>query len=247
VVRAVDVTGDGWSLWQSGDVFLADDAMITVGQLFPYYDGSFPDDANYTYAWLATANASPSRRDVRPSVSIDPLADPDCDPLPQPPRPPVVLDECIEEVLIWRRYWAQIPAAEVSDWLTEVPTLAISTGSGGDPAQPKGARQVRIRVYPNPFGWPLEQIDPESYCSEQIISYIPPYSTLTLDGPLQRVFVSVSGGAELAGDHLLYGTGGIPATWPELSCGIQHVVSFDVPLDAPEGNIQTEVWLTRRA
>lgn len=245
-IRIVDVAGTGWSTWKGGDVILLDAAMISVSQVFPYFDGSFADDGTYTYDWLGTANASQSQRTLFLTPAVDPLIDPLCPPVPLPPRPPVVLDDCIEDIPVWRRYWYTIPASEISDWLTEIPTLIITSGNGGNPVNPQGARQIRIRIYPNPFGYPPETIDTASYCSEQIISYMPPYTTMTLDGPLQRVFAEVSGSATLNADHLLYGTGGIPATWPELSCGISYLVSVDEPLESPAGNIDTRILLTRR-
>jgi hypothetical protein len=241
-VRAIDVAGNGWSIWKSGSVLLLDDAMLSLGSVpYPYFDGAYKNTADYSYAWVGAENASHSRRDILAAdTPEDPLADPDCPPVPPPPRPPIVIDECLEDTPSWRRYWSTIPAAGTSDWLTELPTMAITTGAGP-------ARQIRIRIYANPFDWSYDQIDEQSYCSEQIVSYLPPNSTLTLDGPLQRAYAEVAGGPPISADHLLYGTGGTPATWPELSCGIEHVVSVDVPLDTPDvGNTTYTMTLTRR-
>lgn len=240
-IRAVDVAGTGWSLWQAGDTLTLDGAMISLGIVpIDYFDGDFPDASGFTFDWTDAPNASTS---IRNSVALDPAAsllDPDCPPVPAPPRPPVILDECIVETGVWRRYFAVIPASEVSDWLDVLPTFNLTTFGLAE-------RQVRIRIYPNPFNYPISQIDTSNWCSEQIISYVPPSTYMVLDGELQRVFADVAGGATQPADHLLYGTGGTPASWPVLSCGISYLVSFDVPLDAPEGNLQVGVELTRRS
>lgn len=245
-VRVRDVTGDGWATWKGGDTFILDAAMLAVGSATPYFDGSFVDDGMYAYNWGTTANASESVRTMFAVVPPDPLADPLCPPIPAPPRPPVILDDCIADPPSWRRYFYKIPAAEVSDWLTELPTLIINSGNGGNALDPQGAKQIRIRIYPNPFNYPTDQLDLENFCSEQIISYMPPFTTLTLDGPLRRVFAEVQGSASRPADHLLYGTGGTPPTWPELTCGIQYMISIDEPLPTPPGNVSMRVLLTRR-
>lgn len=234
-----DVSGSGWSTWKGGDVILADGAMISLGEAFAYFDGGTPDTSDYEYAWDGTANAAPSVRRPRTASTVDPLADPDCVTVPPPPRPPTITSSCIDEIGVWRRYWNTIPAGEVSDWLTMLTTLEIETGV-------TPARQVRVRVYSNPFGYAPEEIDTDNYCSEQIISYIPGNTIMTLDGVTRRVWAEVPDGSTVAADHLLYGTGGVPASWPELSCGQQYLISLDVPTDSPAGGIETRVYLTRR-
>jgi hypothetical protein len=237
-VRARDASGEGWSVWLSGEWMDADDAMISLGELFTYFDGNTPDSAEFQYAWTGTTNASESTRTTLDST-FDPLADPDCVAIPAAPRPPVVPSDCIADVGQWRRYWAAIPASNVSDWLTTIPTLELTTSASAE-------RQVRVRVYQNPFNRGSADVDPTDFCSEQIISYIPPNTTMTLDGVTERVWAEVNGGATISADHLLYGSGGTPATWPHLSCGIGYWVSFDVPNEAPAGNLTVRVYLTQR-
>ena len=106
---------------------------------------------------------------------------------------------------------------------------------------------MRVRVYPNP-----ERLDPSAYprdaewISQQTVSYVPARTTLVIDGLTQRSYASVDGGETISADRLLYGVGGQPATWGALSCGICYLVAFDVPLDAPEGNLAIETALTVR-
>ncbi len=235
----IDVAGTGHSPWLGGQSVLQDDAMTSISELIDWFSGDTPDTALFSYAWEGLANASESSRTTLDTGDFDPLADPDCPTIPSAPQPPAIVDDCIEEVGTWRRYWAIIPADQISEWLDLVPTITITTG-------PIAARQVRIRVYQNPFEVAPDNFDASTREAEQIVSYIPPLTTLTIDGVAQRVWAEVDEAGAIAADRLLYGTGGGPATWPVLSCGTAYLVSFDVPLDAPEGNLSVDVALTTR-
>lgn len=235
----VDVAGSGWSPWQGGDTVMMDDAMVSIGVLYGWFSGDTLDTNTQSYSWLGAPNASVSEATAIDPLDFDPLADPDCPPIPSAPRPPQIDDSCIDEVSSWRRYWAIIPETEVYDWLAVVPTMTVTTGS-------VAAHQVRIRFFANPDALDPEEagaLEPES---EQVISYIPPFTEMTLDGVSRRAWASVDGGEELPASHLLYGAGGGPATWPTLECGSAYLISFDVPLDAPSENVTVGVSLTTR-
>lgn len=240
IVLAEDVTGTGWSTWKGGDWVTLDASMTSLRTEYDYFDGDTPDTADFAYFWAAATNASESLRRAQQGSTEDPLLDPDCPPLPAPPRPPAITDDCIEEVTLWRRYVSVIPAEEVAQWQSTLPTFELRSG-------PEPERQVRIRIVANPFNYGINQLDLESYCSEQIVRYLPPNTKMTIDGELERVFAEVNGGGMLAADHLLAGSGGMPPIWPDLSCGISYVVLVDVPTSSLAGNLNTEITLTRRA
>ncbi|HEY5786985.1 MAG TPA: fibronectin type III domain-containing protein [Microlunatus sp.] len=223
-----------------GTTWTMDDAAVTLAALFDWFSGDSPDTAQYAHTWEGVANQSVSARATLADTGFDPLADPDCPPLPTPPSAPVIYDPCIDEVGTWRRYWAPIPASAVTRWLEVVPTFRLTT-------QAEPARQVRVRIYPNPDALSSDQFDASAgWESEQIISFIPPGTTIRLDGVSERVRASVGGGDWIAADQLLYGTGGAPAEWPLLDCGIGYLVAFDAPLDADPENLALDVELTRR-
>jgi hypothetical protein len=254
VVRAVDVAGAGWAAWKGGDTIDLDGAMLTLGELFPYFDGSTADDTSYDYAWLdpLTPHASPSTRTPLAAVKAadfsDPparrasraLIDPDCAVVPSPPRPPTIPDVCIIDTGIWRRYYGFIQAPQVSDWLATIPTLEVTTGSSD-------GRQLRVRYYANPDNLPAEQVDTTAWVAEQIISYLPAHTLMTLEGMTQRAWAEVEGDPAVSADHLLYGTNGRPAVWPVLDCGISYLVTLEAPTEEPAGNITVEAYLTTRA
>lgn len=230
----------GHSMWLGGEYIFVDAGMVTLAELFPYFDGNSQDGNGYEYDWMGTPNASVSTRTYVSGSEVDPLLDPDCPPAPEPPRAPQIEDSCIIDVGTWRRYWEQIPASEIAAWNTMLPTMFIRSG-----VQP--TRQVRIRIYENPSGASPSSFNASNWVSEQILSYVPPNTEIELNGIDQRVWAYIDGeSAPRPADKLLYGSNGEPATWPELGCGQGYLLSFDVPLDAPVGNVSVELELTRR-
>lgn len=223
----------------AGYRFLLDGAMISLTDLYDYFDGSTVDVPGYDYQWLGTVNNSPSIRYRVPITDNDPLNDPDCASVPAPPSPPTIPSDCIEDVGEWRRYVVQVPASEVHIWTATLPTLVLRTATEAE-------RQVRIRFFPNPEGLPPQQLDTETPEGELILSYVPPNTVLTLDGVARRVWAEVNGSESIPANQLLYGTGGAPATWPEMSCGVEYLIALDVPVEAPSGNLTTTLSLTPR-
>lgn len=234
-----DAGGGDPDYFLSGESVDIDGAMISLGQLYEYFDGDTPDSIGSSYTWLGLPNQSASQRTDHDIVYVDPLADPDCPPVPSAPLPPRIDDSCIETVESWRRYWAIISEDQVYDWLAVVPTITLTTGE-------VAARQIRVRFHPNPDSLAPEDASALEFESEQIISYLPPNSQMTLDGVSRRAWATVGTSGELSAGHLLYGADGGPATWPTLECGAAYLISFDVPLDAPVGNLGIDVSLTTR-
>jgi hypothetical protein len=238
VVREVDVEGTGWAPWLSGESYLVDGGQVTLAGPFPYFDGSFAPNGPYVYSWEGTAHDSIS---VRTTVEVPSTAliDPDCVVVPAPPRPPSVPNTCIDETGLWRREWYTVDATDVREWFDTIPTLTIRTAGLAE-------RQVRIRYYANPFNRPLSALAQDDFCGEIIVSYLPADSVLTLDGITEMAWASVSGGESMSADHLLYGSGGLPAEWPVLECGIGYYITLDVPTENPEGNISLDFELVTR-
>lgn len=72
-------------------------------------------------------------------------------------------------------------------------------------------------------------VDPCSWCSEFIISYLPPSTELVVDAILERATANVSGAGDQSADTLLYASDGGPMTWTSLTCGISYYIAIDVP------------------
>lgn len=241
VVRVIDVEGPGWSLWLGGDVMLLDSAITPFGGY--YFDGNTPDTTEFTYSWEGTVNDSSSIRTTNDVPIPNPLLDPDCPPVPDPPRPPVIDDSCAEtDVTEWRRIVAIIGDIDQwsnPEWLDLIPTVSLTAAAD--------IRLVRIRYYQNPFGRPLNDLEMDSYCAEQIITFIPAGAILTLDGISERVWAEVAGSpATLAADHLLATQQGETSQWPVLGCGIDYYLTIDTPIEIPAGTLDAEYLLTAR-
>jgi hypothetical protein len=172
------------------------------------------------------------------TIPVDPLFDPDCPPIALAPRPPIIDLDCVASPTVWTRYYSAIPRDQVSSWSSTVPTIKLITLADE-------VRQVRVRFHPNPFNYDVDVVDPLEFCSEFIISYLPANTVLTVDGMLKRAIAEVAGGAAQPADHLLYGTGGVPISWPELSCGIGYVMTVDIP-PTDADNLTVELAMTRR-
>ncbi|QBI98121.1 minor tail protein [Microbacterium phage Fireman] len=230
----------GSSMMAAGDTITADAAMASTGTLYPYFDGDTTDTAQFIYGWEGDQYITPSFRESIPQAEQNPLQDPNCDPLPIPPAPPVIEDDCITPIGSWRRTWYIIDAGQVPEHLAAAPTVTLQTFGESE-------SQVRIRWYANPECTPPLDFDSSEWQFEQVVTFVPANTTMTLDGVSQRVWAEVPTGSDaIAADSLLRGTGGVPATWPTISCGVCWLISLDTALDSTPGNLVVTAGLTVR-
>jgi len=228
------------SMMAAGDTVTADAAMASTGTLYPYFDGDTESTAQFIYGWEDEQYISPSFREAIPQAEQNPLQDPNCPPLPIPPAPPAIEDDCITPIGSWRRTWYTIDAGLVPEHLAAAPTVTLQTFGEAE-------SQVRIRWYANPDCTPPLDFDPASWEFEQVVTFVPANTTMTLEGVSQRVWAEVpTGTPAIAADSLLRGTGGVPATWPTISCGICWLISLDTALDSTPGNLVVTAGLTVR-
>lgn len=232
VVNATSATVNGSKIFFK-------DAMVTLGPNLPdYFDGSSTMSDAYTYSWDAAIDASASRR----TLTVAPesvIIDPDLPPLVSPPQPPSIPDFAITPQNEWVRYYFTIFSYAVPVWAKAIPTVMFKTMGSA-------IRQVRVRFHPNPFGFEREQLAPSDYCGEFLLSYLPANSILTVDGVTQSAYASVAGGPTTPANHLMYGTDGVPMDWPELTCGLEYVMTVDVPPGTDFDNLGLEVFTNRQ-
>lgn len=238
VVRVIDVPGAGWSAWEAGEFFDGDSAMISLRRLYDYFDGSFLGTPEFSYTWDGAPDASVTVREYDPE-DVFVLLDPDCEAIPSSPRPPAIVNDCVTIVGQWRRFWYAIPASEVGEWSETLPTIRIATATAD-------VGQVRLRFYRNPDNLPVEEYDATRWDGELILSYAPPGATITLDGVSQSATADIAGRTGVSADHLLYGSSGGVVTWPVLSCGDAYLMSWDIPISVPTGNLSVNLELTQR-
>lgn len=163
----------------------------------------------------------PAEDDCPTEDPLAPLNDPDCPLPPSPPRPPVP-EGCVVDVGTYVRRAVAIPGDLLMPWQEAVPVVTLDVQTN------QAVRQARVRFYPNPLNRTnLQDIDLCSYCGEFIVSYIPPYSQIVVDGMTERAVVTRPGDVQFDATHLLYGTGGGPMEWPLLTCGLPYIMTVD--------------------
>lgn len=166
--------------------------------------------------------------------------DPSLPAIPDPPRPPAIAT--VPVAGSYNSFAITIPSDAVPMWEDVVPTLSISTGGSTLWRGPNGdaevvipsrdARNVRVRMVPRPlerFGQAPEDLDPCSACDSFFITYIPPNSTITIDGVRERVTIEQTGGRISNANHLILGADGGPFEWSSLSCGTGYFLLVDIP------------------
>lgn len=192
------------------DALLVEDSLL----LGEYFDG-----ATNGGTWLGTANASASLYQPQPARII---VDPDCPPLPSPPLPPTIDEECVTAPGAWRRYVLPVPANAVPSYSRALPVITLESGM-------EAARQIRMRVYPDPTGTAdMTQINPCSYEGEIIVSYMPPFSVMTVDAIERRAWVEGPTIDRQTVTQLMYGSDGGPVEWPSMTCGVPYLFTVDV-------------------
>lgn len=213
--------------WDAAISTISDSAGQAVSLLSPYFDGDYPNSA-----WTGTAGNSTSSWE---QSAVSDLIDPDCPPLPAPPQPPSIDQDCIEEPTSWTRYTIYIPADQVPLFSSSVPVVTLRTGNAT-------ARQVRMRWYPNPDAQNITELPACSFQGEVIVSYVPPQAEMVVDAIAKEATAVVSGGPEQPATQLLYGPDGGPMEWPELSCNVGYVFTVDV--DAADDVSELDVLLS---
>ena len=143
------------------------------------------------------------------------ISDPYYTAITQPPSPPRITPPNVPKVTTWRRSTLAVTQAAVDRWGRVTPILTITTGSGG-------ASQVRLRFY---GGGTITGCGHEG---EFLISYIPPNATMTIDSIRREVKVLKSNGKTVVGGQLVYGSDGMPVTWPSLGCASVYTLTADM-------------------
>lgn len=230
----------------AGDVYSYTAMMVTRG-VFPttppdFFSGDTPSTTNHLYTWAGTAGGSESVRTERTRATTADLADPTLPALPVAPKPPLV-GTTFPAAQLWRRSVAEIPSDVVEAWALAVPRIAVRTSSVGT------VRNMRLRFHANPFGYSPTDVDPDSYCGEVLITYIPPDSEMVLDGVDRSATAFIKAYPPIPADQNVLSTDGGPVNWPELTCGVPYVLSVDylyTDTASPGSTAAISVELTRK-
>jgi len=182
----------------------------------PYAGGVIPEGGVYDYFGHVDSD------DACPVAVYTPVYDPTCDLLAPPPDVPTIVPTCFSFPANYMRYFFTLPAQFIPLWDQVVPIIKLSTKA-------EEARNVRLRFYADVFGTGDPNSDPCNYCGDIVISYLPPSSTLVLDGADRDIYIDSAGIGRRRADSLATDSSGRPMDWPEFSCGFGYVVTIDMP------------------
>lgn len=133
-----------------------------------------------------------------------------------PPKAPVVKPPNILDINSWRRRIQAVPLSSTQRWGRAVPVVTVDVHAND-------LQQVRVRFYRRTASlWGCD------YEGEFLISYLPANSTLTLNAITREARVRLSDGKVVPGEHLLYGSDGLPFQWPTLSCRSAYTMTVDM-------------------
>lgn len=222
-VTQKSVTADGGAVWQvtftvqAGNPFeYAEDTEILVGWMqssTPWVGGSPPAGASLTTTSTTLANAGCS------AAVYTPLFDPLSPAVIAPPTPAGITWGGFNPPSTWYRRQLVLPKNMISDWSQMLPYIRLTTDT-------TESRNIRFRFYPDPLETGAPPADPCAFSGEYIVSYIPANATMVLDGEAKMVYVD-NFGVRRRADSLIFSSDGSRFEWPQLSCGVQYVITLD--------------------
>lgn len=148
---------------------------------------------------------------------VDCAADPDCDRPTPPPIPPVPPDPCVPA----GGYVADLAMVRAAPGLVGradevVPVIHVDTGR-------RELRRIQIRFFANPEGESCEYdaLDQCAACVAFGIGYVPPHSSLTIDGRVEQAWITCpdAQNTQVQTYPQIYGPGGTAVEWPVFGCG----------------------------
>lgn len=175
-----------------------------------------------------------------PVEESGPVVNPNCDPVPSPPSPPLLPQSCSTiSGPVLRRYGFVVAPEFLSQFAETVPILNYVPGEEGAP--------INVRFYPIDSADPdISQIDPCSQCASLSITYSP-LDGVKVDGMEQRAYsrrleYDVDGDGvyhptgryyDAPARHLLTDGSGSLFDWPALDCGRGYLVVVETYVETP--------------
>lgn len=151
----------------------------------------------------------------------DCATDPNCVDV-TPPSMPTITNPCVVELCEGARFCRAcftIPKGLIPNTAEGALQLNIYSGA-------TAMRGINVRVWENPLGLSVDDLDSCDACSELNISYIGPQSTLTIDGAARTSTIACPTGSSVrANAFIASGSGSSSFTYPTLiGCGGPYTV-----------------------
>lgn len=182
----------------------------------PYVGGVVPDGASFD------ADGSVQTEVACPVAVYSPLVDPLCPQVIAPPTAPLIALSCFDFPVNFVRRQFIVPASDVPLWGEIVPLITVK-------ARTHEVRNLRLRFYADVMQTGDPSSDPCNYCGDIVFSYVPANSTLVFDGSDEQVYVETVAQGRRRADSLVFASDGGPFDWPQLSCGFDYIVTWDMP------------------
>lgn len=151
-----------------------------------------------------------------------PVYDPACPQVIAPPPIPGIPVGCFDFPTEFERRFFTIPKEEIPTWGQVVPTIEFKVGV-------VEVRNLRLRFYSDVLGLGDPNTDPCGYCGDIVFSYLPAGSTFIFDGVERTTQVLSPGNPARRADAVVFKSDGTPFDWPELACGVDYLVTLDLP------------------
>lgn len=138
--------------------------------------------------------------------------DPECLTSVSPPTVPPIVNPCVEECtsVVSCRVCVDIPDGTFGS--NAEGTLIVRIYAGSEPL-----RRINLKVWQNPFGFAVDELDDCDVCAELNISYLGAYATLTIDGSTGTSTIDCPGGTTVrANPFIASGTGSPAFSYPVL-------------------------------
>jgi len=145
---------------------------------------------------------------VQCESEVNCLQDPLCPTPPSPPQPPQVPTTCVCAPITTTRLCC---TATAGDWFDSTAVVEVYGGT-------TGLRNLFLRAFRNPLGFDADYFSECEACATLAISYVPPFSTLRIDGVSRRITLDCPQQQCIPGDALVFGDDGQPFSWIDLEC-----------------------------
>lgn len=193
----------------AGDPCVYRDSVAVVDSMMFTCRAEDPD----CIEWVSNADLDDDCSVVCPDPD-DCKTDPHCQDV-DPPSMPTLENPCVYECISARfcRACFEIPAGLVAGTSEGALQLTIFSGDAE-------MRRINVRVWDNPTGIPVDDLDDCDICSELNISYVGPSSILVIDAASRTATITCPGGSPVrANPFIASGTGTSNFSYPVLECG----------------------------
>lgn len=166
------------------------------------------------------------------------IFDPACAVLPPPPAPLVTIGCFCEPVAVYRH---MIDLEDYPPELWGASTISARVRTGDRPL-----RNVALRLFARDGADCGDDYPACDVLSSLGISYVPPNSTLTVDGVRRRAFITLGDGSRHTATRFVFATSGSVFEWLDMACGGSYCLSIEADAFNTHNGAQVSVTTTAR-